>query len=314
MAVPKRRAIPPDEDLVRVYLADIGRHTLLTRDDEARLSRCIEDARRAAARLDDPAEVGTPAERRQLRRTVRHGAEAHEQFVSANLRLVVSIAKRYQRSGVPLLDLIQDGNEGLIHAVAKFDWRKGFKFSTYATWWIRQAISRGIANSSRTIRLPSHAHDRLAAVQRARTELETKLGRAASSAELADAIDVSEVQITDVMPYAQGTLSLSEPLGEDATTELGDLVEDRAQVSPCDAAVTGMLVDEIASVLHALDDRERLVISLRFGLDRAEPLSLADIGAQFQLSRERIRQIEARAMHKLRQPTATAVARSLLEG
>jgi len=312
MAIAKRRAGQDDEDLVRLYLTDIGRHALLSKDDEARLAQQIEDACSARTELAERADSLSANERRTLQRAVRRGATAHETFVLANLRLVVSIAKKYQASGVPLLDLIQDGNVGLIHAVEKFDWRKGFKFSTYATWWIRQAISRGISNTARTIRLPVHADDRLAQLQRMRAELEAKLGRPATRAELAEALDLPEDKVAEVMIYALGPLSLSEPLGEDAATELGDLVEDRSQLSPCDAAVLAMLPDEIAAVLDALDDRERTVISLRFGLDRGEPRTLEEVGEEFHLTRERIRQIEAKAMSKLRHPANQNSAQSLL--
>jgi RNA polymerase sigma factor (sigma-70 family) len=253
-----------------------------------------------------------PTERRAHQRAVRLGAAAHDTFVLANLRLVVSIAKKYQASGVPLLDLVQDGNVGLIHAVEKFDWRKGFKFSTYATWWIRQAISRGISNTARTIRLPVHADDRLGQLQRMRGELEVKLGRPATRAELAAALELPEDKVAEVMLYAVGPLSLSEPLGDDSATELGDLVEDRTQLSPCDAAVLAMLPDEIAEVLLALDERERRVISLRFGLDRGESRTLEEVGEEFDLTRERIRQIEAKAMSKLRHPANLNSAQSLL--
>jgi RNA polymerase sigma factor (sigma-70 family) len=312
MAIAKRRAGQDDEDLVRLYLTDIGRHALLSKDDEARLAQQIEDACSARSELAERADSLSPNERRTLQRAVRRGTAAHDTFVLANLRLVVSIAKKYQASGVPLLDLIQDGNVGLIHAVEKFDWRKGFKFSTYATWWIRQSISRGISNTARTIRLPVHADDRLAQLQRMRAELEAKLGRPATRAELAEALDLPEDKVAEVMIYALGPLSLSEPLGEDAATELGDLVEDRNQLSPCDAAVLAMLPEEIASVLEALDERERTVISLRFGLDRGEPRTLEEVGEEFHLTRERIRQIEAKAMSKLRHPANQNSAQSLL--
>jgi RNA polymerase sigma factor (sigma-70 family) len=313
MATPKRRVGQDDEDLVRLYLTDIGRHALLSKDDEARLAQEIEEASRARVELAERGTTISPNERRTLRRSVRRGTDAYDAFVLANLRLVVSIAKKYQGSGVPLLDLIQDGNVGLIHAVEKFDWRKGFKFSTYATWWIRQAISRGISNTARTIRLPVHADDRLVQLQRMRGELEAKFGRPATRGELAEALDIPEAKVADVMLFMAGPLSLSEPLGEDATTELGDLVEDHSQQSPCDAAMLSLLPAEITTVLGALDERERLVISLRFGLDRGEPRTLEEVGEQFHLTRERIRQIEAKAMSKLRHPANTHSARSLLE-
>jgi RNA polymerase sigma factor (sigma-70 family) len=311
MATPKRRVERDDEDLVRLYLTDVGRHELLSKDDEARLAQQIEEASRAKGAL---AERGiSPKERRTLHRTVRRGAQAHDVFVLANLRLVVSIAKKYQVSGLPLLDLIQDGNLGLIHAVEKFDWRKGFKFSTYATWWIRQAIARGIANTARTIRLPVHANDRLALLQRMRADLEARLGRPATRAELSDALDIPEDKVVDVMLFAVGPLSLSEPLGEDSAAELGDLVEDHSQLSPCDAAMLALLPAEVTTLLSDLDERERLIISLRYGLDRGEPRTLAEVGEQLHLTRERIRQIEAKAMSKLRHPANPNFARSLLD-
>jgi RNA polymerase sigma factor (sigma-70 family) len=308
-----RRVERDDEDLVRLYLTEVGRHELLSKDDEARLAQQIEEASRANRALTEPGRVFTPNERRTLRRTARRGAEAHDVFVQANLRLVVSIAKKYQASGLPLLDLVQDGNVGLIHAVEKFDWRKGFKFSTYATWWIRQAISRGIANTARTIRLPVHANDRLALLQRMRAELEAKLGRPATRAELADALDIPEAKVVDVMLFAVGPLSLSEPLGEDASAELGDLVEDHSQPSPCDAAILALLPAEVATLLSALDEREQRILSLRYGLDRGEPRTLEEVGEHLHLTRERIRQIEAKAMSKLRHPANPNFARSLLD-
>ena len=251
--------------------------------------------------------------RRVLRRTVQRGGEAHDQFVVANLRLVVSIAKRYRGSGVPLLDLIQDGNLGLIHAVDKFDWRKGFKFSTYATWWVRQAIERGVANTSRTIRLPVHADDRLIALGRVRDNLEAKLGRLPTRDELATALDVPEAKIAEVMQYTVAPLSLSEPVG-DSLTEFGDLIEDHSQPSPCDQAMAGWLAREVTAMLSALDEREQAIISLRYGLDCGAPHTLAAIGEHFDLSRERIRQIEEKAMSKLRHPANANAARSLLDG
>jgi len=313
MAIAKRRAVRDDEDLVRLYLSDIGQHALLTKDDEVRLAQQIEAAAAARATLEDEGSTLTPSGRRTLRRTVRRGDEAHDAFVMANLRLVVSIAKKYQASGLPLLDLIQEGNLGLIHAVEKFDWRKGFKFSTYATWWIRQAISRGIANTGRTIRLPVHASDTLVLFQRTRSELEAKLGRSATRAEMAEALDISESKIADVMRFAVGPLSLSEPMGDDSDTELGDLVADHAQQSPFEAAVQALLPLEVAALLGALDEREQRIIALRFGLDRGEPRTLEEVGEHFNLTRERIRQIEAKAMSKLRHPANFHSARSMLD-
>ena len=286
---------------------------LLEKDDEVRLAQQIEAARAASKTLAEP---GTPikvAQRRALRRAVREGDEAHQAFVLANLRLVVSIAKRYQFSGLPLLDLVQEGNLGLIHAVDKFDWRKGFKFSTYATWWIRQAISRGVANSARTIRLPVHANDSVAQLQSARSELEARLRRPATRAELADALGITEERVAECMRFAAAPLSLEEPLGAEQDAELGDLVADPSAASPIELAILATLPREVATLLGSLSDRERLVISLRYGLDGHGPRTLEEVGGHFELTRERIRQIEAKAMAKLRHPACAAAARGLLD-
>jgi len=300
-----------EEDLVRIYLNDIGQYPLLTKDDEARLAQAIE-ARSEAGR-DAATESALPARRRrELARLIQRGDEAERTFVQSNLRLVVSIAKKYQASGLPLLDLIQEGNLGLIHAVEKFDWRKGFKFSTYATWWIRQAITRGIANTGRTIRLPVHAGDLVAAVQRAQAPLHAKLGRAATLVELGIELGLTEEKVAEVLRYRTEPLSLSEPLREDGDAELGDVIEDRLAESPFEAAALALLPDEIGRLLAQLDEREREIVRLRFGLDRGEPRTLEEVGKYFDLTRERIRQIEARAMSKLRHPTNDTGARDLL--
>ena len=309
--MPKERVERDEEDLVRLYLTDIGQYPLLTKEDEVRLAQKIEKGVEAREKLSTSEKL-TAKEKSDLKRLDRNGARAEKNFVQSNLRLVVSIAKKYQASGLPLLDLIQEGNLGLMHAVEKFDWRKGFKFSTYATWWIRQAITRGIANTGRTIRLPVHAGDTLARLQKARTRLELKYGRPATMTELAADVEMPEDKITDALRFANEPLSLSEPLREDGDAELGDVVEDRGAASPFEVAATSLLPDEIARLLAPLDEREREILKLRFGLDRGEPRTLEEVGEHFNLTRERIRQIEARAMSKLRHPSSDTGARDLL--
>jgi RNA polymerase sigma factor (sigma-70 family) len=311
--VAKERAAREDDDLVRLYLSDIGRYDLLTKAGEVQLSQAIEAG--IAAREELEAGSGlTAARKRELRRLARAGEEAEQTFVKANLRLVVSIAKKYQASGLPLLDLVQEGNLGLMHAVEKFDWRKGFKFSTYATWWIRQAITRGIANTGRTIRLPVHAGDTLSRLQKARTRLELKHGRPPTTRELAEETDIPEEKVIEALRFGAEPVSLSEPLRDDGDAELADVVGDATAISPFDAAADALMGREIEKLLGALDEREREIIRLRFGLDRGEPRTLEEVGAIFQLTRERIRQIESKAMSKLRHPSAEVGVRDLLAG
>jgi len=310
--LPKERVERDEEDLVRLYLTVIGQYPLLTKDDEVRLAQAIEGGTEARGEMEVRARELTAARKRELRKQIQAGNDAQRTFVQSNLRLVVSIAKKYQASGLPLLDLIQEGNLGLMHAVEKFDWRKGFKFSTYATWWIRQAITRGIANTGRTIRLPVHAGDTLARLQKARARLELKLGRPATLSELSAEVEMPEDKVTEALRFAAEPLSLSEPLREDGDAELGDVVEDRSAESPFEVAATSLLPDEISRLLGPLDEREREILRLRFGLDRGEPRTLEEVGEHFNLTRERIRQIEARAMSKLRHPSSDTGARDLL--
>ena len=307
----RERVERDEEDLVRLYLTDIGQYTLLTKDDEVELAQKIEVGIEAREELAAGKSL-RPNRRVELRRLVADGEQAERQFVQSNLRLVVSIAKKYQASGLPLLDLVQEGNLGLMHAVEKFDWRKGFKFSTYATWWIRQAITRGIANTGRTIRLPVHAGDTLTRLQKARARLELRFGRPATLSELAAEVEMPEQKVTEALRFAAEPLSLSEPLREDGDAELGDVVEDRSAESPFEVAATSLLPDEIKRLLAPLDEREREILTLRYGLDRGEPRTLEEVGEHFNLTRERIRQIEARAMSKLRHPSSDTGARDLL--
>ena len=309
----KERVERDEEDLVRLYLTDIGQYPLLTKDDEARLAQAIEAGHEASAALADPNTKPTPAKKRELKRIQCAAAAAQQTFVSSNLRLVVSIAKKYQASGLPLLDLVQEGNLGLIHAVEKFDWRKGFKFSTYATWWIRQAITRGIANTGRTIRLPVHAGDTLARVQKAQSRLELKFGRPPTIKELCEECEMPEDKLIEALRFRSEPISLSEPLREDGDAELGDVVEDRSAESPFDVAAVKMMPAAIEKLLQPLDEREQKILRMRFGLDGAgEIRTLEDVGAEMNLTRERIRQIEARAMSKLRHPSSDTGARDLL--
>ncbi|HEX2063154.1 MAG TPA: sigma-70 family RNA polymerase sigma factor [Acidimicrobiales bacterium] len=310
-------AEPVEEDLVRLYLSDIGKHALLTKADEARLGQAIERGAAARVEMEDAQERGEPlppARRRQLRQAIRAGEDATQTFIQSNLRLVVSIAKKYQASDLPLLDLIQEGNLGLIHAVEKFDWRKGFKFSTYATWWIRQAITRGIANTGRTIRLPVHAGDQLARLRKARVALEIVHGRKVTAEELATDLEMPLDKVNELLRYVSEPLSLSEPVRDDSDTELGDLVADPSADSPGETVGESLLPEEVTRLLSPLDERERVVLRLRYGLDRSEASTLEEVGERFQLTRVRIRQIEARAMSKLRHPSADTGLRGLLTG
>jgi RNA polymerase sigma factor (sigma-70 family) len=291
----------------------VGRHALLTQDDEARLGQAMEAGRAARDRVGAPVgkdEALSTTEQCELRHQVQVGKDATEEFLKANLRLVISIAKKYQASGVPLLDLIQDGNLGLMHAVEKFDWRRGFKFSTYANWWIRQAIGRGILNTRRTIRLPVHIRDRLIRVQRASGQLAVTLGRLPTRAELAVELDLSQEKVVQALGYAAEPLSLSEPMRDGG--EIGDFVEDRSAPSPVEAAEAALLVRETTKLLAPLNEREREILRLRFGLNRGEPHTLKQVGQHFHLSHERIRQIEAEAMSKLRHPSFDCGVREFL--
>jgi RNA polymerase sigma factor (sigma-70 family) len=312
MSTPKQRAEPEDEDLVRLYLNDIGRYPMLSPDDEVRLAQQIEIGGAARGRLGDPSGL-TGEEQCALRRTAHEGDLARRRFVQSNLRLVVSIAKRYQASGTPLLDLIQDGNLGLMHAVEKFDWRPGFKFSTYATWWIRQAITRGIANTGRAIRLPTRAGQMLAQVQQARVQLELDLRRVPTLRELATAVEMHEDKVAELLRFSVRPRSLSEPMREDGEVVLGDLIADHGERSPLEAMLLDILVADVALLLDALDDRERHIIALRFGFDRGEPRTLKEVGMHFNVTHERIRQIEARALSKLRRHANDATVSNLLD-
>ena len=300
-----------DRDLLGQYLEEIAQTPLLTKGDEVRLAQAIDDGAAAERELAAGGRVA-PTARRELRRRVELAEAARAQFVRANLRLVVSIAKRYQHRGLPLLDLVQEGNLGLIHAVEKFDWRKGFKFSTYATWWIRQAIQRGIGGTGRTIRLPAHAFEEAGAVLRIAAEIEGRIGRMPTVAELAEASNRTEVKVSEILMHSGDVISLSRTLNDDTETELADVIVDPDALDVAEAAMSSTYSDEVERLLDVLDQRERTIVRMRYGLDGDPPRSFAEVGEELRLTRERIRQIEARALSKLRHPSNDRDARSLL--
>jgi RNA polymerase nonessential primary-like sigma factor len=289
----------PAADLVRVYLNGIGRTALLTAADEVELAKRIEAGLYAQQRLTGGTKL-TAARKRDLNTVVRDGHAARQRLLEANLRLVVSLAKRYTGRGMPLLDLIQEGNLGLIRAMEKFDYAKGFKFSTYATWWIRQAITRGMADQSRTIRLPVHLVEQVNKLARIKRELHQQLGREATDEELARESGIPEGKIADLLDHSRDPVSLDMPVGSDEEAPLGDFIEDADATDAESAVISGLLHSDIFSVLGTLDEREQQVIRLRYGLDDGQPRTLDQIGKIFGLSRERVRQIEREVMGKLR--------------
>jgi RNA polymerase nonessential primary-like sigma factor len=289
----------PSADLVRVYLNGIGRTALLTAEQEVDLAKRIEAGVFAAHKLETGSRLS--AQRKaDLRAVIRGGNAARNHLLVANLRLVVSLAKRYTGRGMPLLDLIQEGNLGLIRAVEKFDYTKGFKFSTYATWWIRQAISRGMADQGRTIRLPVHLVEQVNKLSRLKRELHQQLGRDATMAELAEESGIPEEKIADLLDHARDPVSLDMPVGSDEEAPLGDFIEDSESTSAEAQVVAGFMHADINKVLKTLDDREQSVVRLRYGLDDGRPHTLDEIGRVFGISRERVRQIERDSMAKLR--------------
>ena len=289
----------PAADLVRVYLNGIGRTALLTAEDEVELAKRIEAGLYAQHLLATKKRMAA-SKKRDLAFIVRDGQAARQHLLEANLRLVVSLAKRYTGRGMPLLDLIQEGNLGLIRAMEKFDYAKGFKFSTYATWWIRQAITRGMADQSRTIRLPVHLVEQVNKLARIRRELHQQLGREATDAELAEESGIPAEKIADLMDHSRDPVSLDMPVGSDEEAPLGDFIEDAEAASAESAVISRLMHSDVRSVLATLDEREQQVIRLRYGLDDGQPRTLDQIGKLFGLSRERVRQIEREVMSKLR--------------
>ncbi len=273
------------DDPVRMYLKEIGKVPLLSSDEEIELAKKIE--------LGDE--------------------EAKKKLAESNLRLVVSIAKRYAGRGMQLLDLIQEGNLGLIKAVEKFDYRKGYKFSTYATWWIRQAITRAIADQARTIRIPVHMVETINRLVRTQRQLVQKLGREATPEELAKELDMPVDRVREIMKISQDPVSLETPIGEEEDSHLGDFIQDDNVEVPADAATYRLLHEQLMDVLSTLTEREQKVLRLRFGLDDGRPRTLEEVGRQFNVTRERIRQIEAKALRKLRHPSRSKILKDYLD-
>jgi RNA polymerase sigma factor (sigma-70 family) len=300
-------------DLVRVYLNEIGKVALLTAADEVELAKRIEAGLYAEHLLNSRNDF-TPARKREMRAVIADGERAKDHLLRANLRLVVSLAKRYTGHGMPFLDLIQEGNLGLIRAVEKFDYTKGFKFSTYATWWIRQAISRAMADQSRTIRLPVHLVEQVNKLQRIRRELNQELGREANHAELAHQLDITEERVRELIDLSRDLVSLDQTVGADDDASLGDFIADERASAAAETVVEGGLMRaQLQDVLGTLDAREAAVVRMRYGLDGGQPKTLDEIGRSFKLSRERIRQIERETMAKLRHPSRSQVLRDYLD-
>jgi RNA polymerase primary sigma factor len=301
-------------DLVRIYLREIGRVPLLTAEDEVELAKCIEAGLFAEDRLvaGCPPPLPRGAVPAELEWLAGDGVRAKQRLIEANLRLVVSIAKRYIGRGLVFLDLIQEGNLGLIRAVEKFDYTRGYKFSTYATWWIRQAITRAIADQARTIRVPVHMVETINKLARVQRQLHQELGREASVDEIAREMGLEPERVAEIQRIAQEPVSLQSPIGEEES-DLGDFIEDADAVVPIEAAAFIMLQDQLERVLCELQDREQRIIQLRFGLTDGHPRTLEEVGREFGVTRERIRQIESKTLAKLRHPSRAQMLREFLD-
>jgi RNA polymerase primary sigma factor len=304
-------------DSVRAYLKQIGKVALLNAEEEVELAKRIEAGLYAAERVrkadDEQSEKLVPQMRRDLRWIVRDGERAKNHLLEANLRLVVSLAKRYTGRGMAFLDLIQEGNLGLIRAVEKFDYTKGYKFSTYATWWIRQAITRAMADQARTIRIPVHMVEVINKLGRIQRELLQDLGREPTPEELAKEMDITPEKVLEIQQYAREPISLDQTIGDEGDSQLGDFIEDSEAVVAVDAVSFTLLQDQLQSVLATLSEREAGVVRLRFGLTDGQPRTLDEIGQVYGVTRERIRQIESKTMSKLRHPSRSQVLRDYLE-
>ncbi|MCR5701850.1 MAG: RNA polymerase sigma factor RpoD [Lachnospiraceae bacterium] len=301
------------EDPVRMYLKEIGKVPLLSADEEIELAKEMEAGDIAAAQLEEMGDELDIEAAEELKAIVAKGDYAKKKLAEANLRLVVSIAKRYVGRGMLFLDLIQEGNLGLIKAVEKFDYRKGYKFSTYATWWIRQAITRAIADQARTIRIPVHMVETINKLIRVSRQLLQELGREPSPEEIAEEMEVPVERVREILKISQEPVSLETPIGEEEDSHLGDFIQDENVPVPADAAASTLLREQLVEVLSTLTEREQKVLRLRFGLDDGRNRTLEEVGREFNVTRERIRQIEAKALRKLRHPSRSRKLRDYLE-
>src|SRR4051794_36596562 len=302
----------PTSDPVRMYLKEIGRVPLLTAEEEVDLAKSVEAGLFASEKLTMNVSL-QPGLRRDLELIERDGQLAKKRLIEANLRLVVSIAKRYVGRGMLFLDLIQEGNLGLIRAVEKFDYTKGYKFSTYATWWIRQAITRAIADQARTIRIPVHMVETINKLVRIQRQLLQDLGREPTPEEIGVEMELPPERVREIQKLSQEPVSLETPIGEEDDSNLGDFIEDSDAVVPIDAASFILLQEQLDSILHTLSEREKKVIQLRFGLSDGHPRTLEEVGKEFGVTRERIRQIESKTLSKLRHPSRSQKLRDYLE-
>ena len=300
-----------DQDLFRLYLDDIGRVELLTAAEEVDLAKRIAAGREAALLLESRGPTLDPRRRAVLRRLVRQGERAHDRMVETNLRLVVSVAKRYRSRGITFADLVQEGNLGLLRAVDRFDPTKGYRFSTYATWWIRQTIGRGLTSQSRTIRLPSHLVELLTRAGRVERELVQTLGRDPTPEEVAAAVDVTVERLEELRRQARSPSSLDAPVGEENGSSLGDLIEDAHAELPADVASAALMADDLRAALRDLPEREQHILVSRFGLGGGAPKTLESVARDLGLTRERVRQLEVRALAKLRSGGAHGTDRLL---
>ncbi|SDE45428.1 RNA polymerase sigma factor, sigma-70 family [Glycomyces harbinensis] len=292
--------VAEERDLVGVYLHEISKTPLLDAAAEVDLAKAVEAGLFAKHLLGEEETFGDATEK-DLKRLVEDGAKAKEQFIKANLRLVVSIARRYVRSGMPMLDLIQEGNTGLVRAVEKFDYQRGFKFSTYATWWIRQAISRAIAQQERTVRLPVHLVEDVNRMRNVTRQLTRELGGDPEPDQVAQALGVTVERVNELIRWSQDTVSLDTPIGDDGDTNLGDLVADSDEPSPEDVVLAGMERQRIEMMLNHLDERSAGIVKARYGLEDGREHSLTEVAHRFHLSRERIRQLEIQALARLKE-------------